>query len=70
MFNLSSRCITIIASRAINHRIIEYPELEETHKDWVQLLAPYSPTQKSDQVTECNTEPFLLNLSNANERDQ
>lgn len=39
------------------YRIIEYPKLEWIHKDsWVQLMAPRGTTQKSDRVSESNTQ--------------
>ena len=46
--------------RPRNHRIIEYPKLEGTHKDHrVQLLAPHSTTQKSDHTTESVVQTLL-----------
>lgn len=37
----------------VGHRIIEYPEWEETHSDHgIQLLAIHSTIQKSDLMSE------------------
>lgn len=36
----------------LNHRISEYPDLEEIHDGhWVQLLAPQKTTQKSNLIS-------------------
>jgi len=44
----------------VNHRIIEYPKLEGTHKDYcVQLLAPHRITPKPDPMAVTIVQKFL-----------
>lgn len=40
----------VLETAVQNHRITEYPELEEAHKD--QLLAPQKTTQQSDHMSQ------------------
>ena len=41
--------MNLFLSQSRNHRAIEYPELEETHKDLqAQPLAPHRTTQNSN----------------------
>ena len=44
-------------------RIIEYPELEATHKDHrIQLLVPHRTTQKSDHLSDCIVQTLASHL--------
>ena len=54
--------MNLFLSQSRNHRAIEYPELEETHKDLqAQPLTPHRTTQNSNPLPE-NTVKKLLEL--------
>ena len=54
------------ADKIVNHRIIEYPELEKTHKDQSPLPAPHSTTQNQTQclrvLSKCSMNSGSLGL--------
>lgn len=62
-------CATWIHISALNtssHRIMEYPELDGTHKDQVQLLALHRTTQRSNHMSESIVRlvPMIASLEN------
>lgn len=64
LWSLIQQCLRRGEVCSLNHRIIEYPGLERTHKDhWVQLLSPHSITHSQTMCLRVLSRYFLNSSS-------